>query len=171
MRKHSLAPMNFPTPAQLESIPVYHRQTIPETYLDAMGHMNIRWYMALFDEAAWDFFGAFGMDKDYFHATHAGAFALKHFIHYLAEVRVGETVAIRSRIVARSAKRIHFMHFMINETTNTLAATMEVLGAHVDLTKRRSTPFPDTIATQIDAILERENALDWKAPICGVITP
>ena len=29
---------------KLALLPLYHRETISETYLDAMGHMNVRWY-------------------------------------------------------------------------------------------------------------------------------
>jgi len=157
------------TLTQLQSIPVYHRETIPEHYRDVMGHMNIRWYMALFDEAAWGFFAEFGIDVPYCQATDSGAFALKHFISYLAEVHVGETVAVRTRLLGYSPKRVHFMHFMVNESTNKLAATMEVLGAHADLIARRTSPFPAPIVAQLEEMLQRDAVLAWDAPLCGVI--
>lgn len=156
---------------QLETLPLFHRAVIPKSYLDAMGHMNVRWYMALFDTAAWGFFASFGMDEEYFYAENAGGFALKQFARYLAEVRAGETVAIRTRALGRSAKRIHFMHFMFNETTGQLAATLEVLGAHADMALRRTTPFPAHIIAKIDVILSEQGKLDWDAPVCGVIRP
>lgn len=161
----------MPSVVQLESLPLFHRETIPESYLDEMGHMNIRWYMAIFDQAGWDFFASFGMTFDYCKAQEAGGFALQHFIRYLAEVHVGETVAIRSRMLARSAKRIHFMHFMINETTGKLAATLEALGTHADMRIRRTSPYPPHLSSRIDAMIEEQNQLGWDAPICGVIKP
>lgn len=156
---------------QLQTLPRFHRQTIPEDYLDVMGHMNVRWYMALFDAAAWPYFASFGMDRAYYESQHGGGFALQHFIRYLAEVRVGETVAVHTRTLGRSAKRIHFMHFMINETTDTLAATLEALGAHADVQARRTSPFPPPIAARIDALLAEQKQLPWEAPVCGVIRP
>lgn len=159
------------TVEQVRLLPLFHRETIPESYLDLMGHMNIRWYMAVFDEAAWNYFASCGMDAAYFQSFEAGGFALKHHIHYLAEVHVGETVAVHTRTLGRSAKRIHFMHFMVNETTHKLAATMEVLGAHADMRIRRITPYPPQLAAAIDAILLEQNQLMWDAPICGVIEP
>jgi len=155
----------------LESLPLFHRATIPKTYLDAMGHMNIRWYMALFDEAIWEMFASFGMNLDFFQTEKAGAFALQQFVRYLAEVRTGEMVAIRARILGRSAKRLHFMLFMINETSGSLATTLEGLGSYADLTVRRTKPFPDRIAGRIDALLAEHSRLGWYAPICGVIKP
>lgn len=156
---------------QVNTLPLYYRKTIPHEYLDEMEHMNVRWYMSLFDDAAYPFFASFGMHKEYYKQDQAGGFALRQFINYLAEVRVGETVAIHSRVLGRSAKRIHFMHFMRNETTNKLAATMEALGSHADLRIRRTSPYPPHIAAKIDAILSKQNKLDWDAPVCGVIKP
>ncbi len=157
--------------AQIQQLPCFHRTDIPTEYLDVMGHMNIRHYMGLFDEAAWRFFEAFGMTKDYYRTTDGGAFALEQHIRYLAEVHVGETVAIYTRINGRTAKRIHFMHFMINESTEKLAATLETVTSHANTATRRTSPFPAEIAAAIDGILKEQNRLEWEAPLCGVIRP
>ncbi len=156
---------------ELEALPLFHREVIPPDYLDAMGHMNVRWYLALYDEAAWRFFASFGMDQAYYINEQGGGFALKQFIQYLAEVRVGETVAIRTRVLGRSAKRIHYMHFMINETTGRLASFMEVLGSHADMKTRRTAPFPPDLAAKLDAMLAKHQQLGWQAPVSGVIQP
>lgn len=157
--------------AQIQQLPCFHRVIIPQDYLDVMGHMNIRHYMSLFDVAAWRFFAAFGMDDDYYKSTDGGAFALEQHILYLAEVNVGETVAIYTRINGRTAKRIHFSHFMVNETTGKLASTLETVTSHANTATRRTSPFPDAIAQAIDAILVEHQRLAWTAPLCGVIRP
>lgn len=155
--------------ADLEKLPVYHRQTIPEDYLDAMGHMNVRWYMALFDAASWQFFAAHGIDEAFIRNRKLGGFALKHHIQYLAEVQPGQQVAVRTRLLGRSSKRIHLMHFLVNETLNKLAATLESLGTHADIKLRRSAEMPRDIAALMDATLEKHGRLHWEAPVCGVI--
>lgn len=157
--------------AELAQLPLLHRAVIPPDYLDAMEHMNVRWYMALFDEGAWRFFASFGMDAEYYRTRQAGGFALKHFIQYFAEVRVGETVAIRGRVLGRTAKRVHFMLFMVNETTDKLAATLEALGSHADMRIRRTAPYPDDLAARLDALIAEQSVLTWDAPVCGIIAP
>jgi acyl-CoA thioester hydrolase len=156
---------------QLQQLPLFHRASIPPEYLDIMEHMNVQWYMELYNQAAWRMFDSFGMNEDYYTSQQAGAFALKQFIQYLAEVHVGETVAIRSRFLGRSAKRIHVMHFMINETTGVLASTMEVLAAHADLRIRRTSPFPPHIASKIDTMIAEHEQLGWEPSLSGVIHP
>jgi acyl-CoA thioester hydrolase len=155
--------------ALLETLPVYHRKTIPSDYLDIMGHMNIRWYFDLFAKSGRKFFASHGLDEDYFRGGNFGVFTLKQFIQYFAEVRVGQIVAIRTRLVGRSDKRFHFLHFMINETTTQLAATFEALITHADLQIRRAAPMPPQIAEKFDATLLGDETLGWEAPTCGAI--
>ncbi len=153
----------------LITLPCYHRETIPSDYLDAMGHMNVRWYMALFDTSVWHFFQDHGLDQDYYIKNKSGVFALKHFIQYYSEVKVGETVGIHIRLLGRTEKRFQFMVFMINESTGKLAATLESMGTHADLDARRASAMPPDIKTQLDARLEIDQKLDWEAPVCGSI--
>ena len=134
-----------------------------------MDHMNVRFYMALYDTSIWHFFVSYGLDETYFHKNHSGVFALKHVIQYFSEVTVGETVALRIRMLGRSDKRFHLMNFMINETTRQLASTLEVLGTHADLKKRRASPMLPQIAAKFDVRLTADQGLDWETPLSGTI--
>ncbi len=148
--------------------PVY-RAEIPPEYEDEDGHMNIRWYLAVFDDAGYPFAAGLGLTPDYHEQHGTGGFDLEHHIHYLNEVLVGDTVAVYVRLLDRSAKRIHYMMFMVNETRGTLASIFECVNSFADLTVRRTAPYPDEIAAHIDALLAEHSALDWDAPICGVM--
>ena len=159
------------TLSQLEQLSCFKRLTIGPEHLDVMEHMNVRHYMAIFDEAAWCFFASFGMDEAYYRGGVGGGFALQQSVRYLAECRVGDVVSVRGRMIGRSAKRIHFMLFMINESKSTMAATVETLGSHADMQVRRTSAYPPHIAARIDALIAESEALDWEAPVCGVIQP
>ena len=155
--------------ALLKALPIYHRATIPDDYLDIMGHMNIRWYFELFAVTGRKFFAAHGLDAAYFQSGDAGVFTLKQFIQYFAEVKADQTVAVHTRLIGRSDRRFHFMNFMVNETTTQLAATFEALITHADLKMRRSAPMPARIAENFDATLAGDENLTWKTPVCGAI--
>jgi acyl-CoA thioester hydrolase len=155
--------------AKIEGLPCYHSETIPDDYLDVMGHMNIRWYMALYDRTGWSFFKSLGLDDHYYQSTKAGVFALSHFIRYYSEIRAGQTVSIRTRLLGLSDKRFHFMHFMVNDSNGQLASNLEGMGTHADLVLRRSTPMPEHIARAFAAKLVHDRGLDWDAPLCGAI--
>lgn len=156
---------------KLESLPLVYRFTIPDEYRDAMGHMNMRWYIALFDEAGIPLFDRLGLTLDYYEQNHAGGFDLEHHTHFLNEVLIGDTVIFRARLLGRSAKRVHYMLFMVNETRTVLSATLEVMNSHANLSIRRTSPYPENIAAQVDAMLAEHTQLDWEAPVCGAMKP
>ena len=170
---HSALPsaLPLPTPAQVRQLPRFRQATIGPEYLDTMGHMNIRWYMALYDETAWGLAEALGMDVAYFQAHQSGVFALQHHIRYLAEVMAGDTIAIHGRLIGLGPKRFHWMGFMLNETHDRLASTIEALVGHADLRVRRIAPFPPPLLAQLEEMLAEHAALAWGAPLSGIMAP
>jgi acyl-CoA thioester hydrolase len=154
----------------LNDLPVTHAAVIPEDYLDMMGHMNVMWYTHLFSLAVGGLYQRLGLTGKYFEANAAGSFLLEAHVRHLSEVRVGQSVTIRTRMLGRSAKRLHFMNFMVKEDT-VLAATSESVAAHIDMRIRRSSPLPPTIALAIDELVSEHSGLGWPAPVCGVMKP
>lgn len=154
---------------QVEQLPLFYTKTIPDEFRDLMGHMNIQWYVHLFDQAAHEMFGSFGMSDAYFIERKNGMFALEQHIRYVNEVLIGETVNVHSRILGYSAKRVHFMHHMINVDSGKLSATMEVVGAHIDMGVRRMSPFPPDILEVIAEWADEHGKLGWESPVCGVM--
>lgn len=149
--------------------PLY-RLTIPEQYRDENGHMNVRWYMSIFDEAGYPMVASLGLTPE-FHQQHGtGGFDLEQHLHYLNEVHIGDVVVVYARLLGRSAKRIHYMMFMVNTTRGILASIFECVNSFADLTVRRTAPYPAEIAARIDALLTEHNRLDWAAPVCGVMS-
>jgi acyl-CoA thioester hydrolase len=153
----------------LSTLPVTHKAIIPESYRDAMGHMNVMWYTHLFSKATGEVFKLCGLTREYFQDHQAGIFALKQLFSYNAEVLVGDEVTIHSRVLERSAKRIHMMHFMNKDRAGKLAATAEFLSTHIDMTVRRSSPFPVEITRIIDRLVEAHARLGWEAPVSGAL--
>ncbi|MDZ4669840.1 MAG: thioesterase family protein [Phototrophicales bacterium] len=158
------------TLASIKALPHLHTETVKEEHLDAMGHMNIRHYLGFFDNAGWGLFAdLFGLTLDYYQTHKVGMFALKQFLHYTAEVRLGDVVDIYGRVIGRSQKRVHFMMFMVNKEQDVLSAIFESLGSFADLTTRRTASFPNDIAQKIDALLHVHQTLDWSPPISGAL--
>jgi acyl-CoA thioester hydrolase len=155
--------------ADVTALTLLLRQTVPPEYQDENGHMNVRWYMALFDDAGYPLVASFGVTPEYHAANGTGGFDLEHHLHYLNEVLIGDTVAIYYRLLARGEKRMHYMMFLVNETRGKLAATFECVNSFADLRQRRTAPYPPDLAVRLDAQLARDTALAWAAPVCGVM--
>ena len=131
--------------------------------------MNIQHYLGLYDEAGWPFFTSIGIDAAYFSERRLGIFDLEHHLSYLSECHAGDEVAVYGRMVDRTAKRLHGIWFLVNESKNSLSNVFEFVTSHADLEARRTSPFPDDVAEKLDAILAADRNLDWPAPVCGVM--
>jgi acyl-CoA thioester hydrolase len=157
------------TMADLEALSVGHREIISEDYLDANNHLNVMWYTHLFSCGMQDTWKRLGLTREYFDKNHATTFALEAHVRYFHEVRLGQQVTIRTRVIARSEKRFHLLHFMSNDDAGKLAATMEAIGTHVDFKLRKSSPFPPHITAAFDRLLAEHSKLPWPAPLCGAM--
>ena len=160
---------NIPLEKILALQPVCLNATVPEAYRDSNGHMNVRWYLALFDDAS-DFLHEWmGLTPEY-HAVHGtGTMDLEHHIHYLNEVMPGESVVVYVRFVGHSAKRLQYVMFLVNQSRGKLAATLECINAFADLRTRKTSPWPPETAAKIGAGTAAHAKLDWPAPVCGVM--
>jgi len=129
----------------------------------------MRWYVALFDDAGDELHERCGLTPEFHRAHRSGTVDLEHHTHFLNEVMPGDAVAVYSRLVGRSAKRLHYLMFLVNETKGKVAAIFECMNAFLDLDVRRTAPFPPEIAGQIDVWLERDRKLDWPPPVSGAM--
>ncbi|MEW8030133.1 MAG: thioesterase family protein [Candidatus Thiodiazotropha sp.] len=114
--------------------------------LDHMGHMNVQWYTAKFDEATWHLFSEIGITSRYIEEQCKGMAALEQHIIYRAEVSAGALLSIRSEIIEISEKIIRFRHNMRNSENEQEVATCELTGIHFDLESRKSCPLPGFVS-------------------------
>ena len=155
----------------IQDLPVTGRKTIPAEYQDEMGHMNVMWYTHLFSGAGWTFLSQIGLGADFLKERSSGVFAIGAHVRYLREVMVGNDVTIRTRALGRSASRFHFIHFMVIEESQAVAATCEFVGTHMNLSARRMSAIPKLIRDSFDRLLEKHAQLDWPAPCNGCLKP
>jgi acyl-CoA thioesterase FadM len=162
-----MKPPSIPLDKLLALEPACLRMIVPESYRDPNGHMNMRWYVAIFDDAGDDLHLRLGLTPDYHRQHGTGTVDLEHHTHFISEVLAGDRIAVYTRIVAQSAKRVHYLMFMVNETRGRLAAIFECMNAFVDLTVRKTVPFPPEIASRIAAAVDAGARMDWPAPVSG----
>jgi acyl-CoA thioester hydrolase len=149
--------------------PVCLRRTIHEKYLDLNNHMNMRWYVALFDDAGDTLHDHLGLTREFRRVSGTGTMDLEHHTWFISEVLAGAEVSVYTRMVGRSARMIHYLMFMVNESTGKVAAHFECVNALVDLAVRKITPYPAEILQRIDALLAEQRQLPWPPPVSGAM--
>jgi len=128
--------LNFPTPFDR------HRERVRPEWLDYNGHMNVAYYVVVFDNAVDALFEELGFGGEWREAARRSFFAVEAHIRYLGEVTRDAPLAVESRVLAADAKRIHHFHIMRHAETGAIAATFEVLSLAVDMTTRKAGALP-----------------------------
>jgi len=142
---------------------------IPPEWEDRNGHVNVQFYVALYELGGWVVLEEAGVDEAWFQQRNISLFDLEHHLQYRAEVLAGDQVISYNRLLSRSAKSFHGMYFIVNQTRGRLAATLEYVSACVDMRTRRIAPFPEQLAGVLDGLLEKHRQLSWAAPDCGLM--
>jgi len=137
----------------------FHAVVRPE-WIDHNGHMNMGYYLVVFDLATDAWFGHIGLDEAHRAARHVTTFCLEAHVTYHREVRAGDPLAFHTRLLGWDAKRIHYFHEMYHADVGYLAATNELMSLHVSQSTRRGTPM----APDITARLERLHAVHARLP-------
>ena len=163
--------MLYPKIEQLRELPVQLNMAIPPEWEDRNGHVNVQFYLALYELGGWVVLEEIGVDEDWFSRHQVSQFDLEHHLNYRAELKVGDQVSTYSRVLGRTEKRFHGMYFLVNETSGRLAATLEYITASVDMNTRRTTPFREELASGLDQLIDKHRALGWTAPVCGTLNP
>lgn len=150
-----------PLPAPLDTFPAAALETaagrvIPE-WLDYNGHMNVAYYLLIFDRATDGLHALIGKTSEYIQRTQCSTFALEMHLTYLRELRLDDPYVVRTHLVDADHKRIHMLHSMYHAEEGWLAATNESLSMHIDLTARRSKPYPPELMQRVER-LQRAHA-------------
>jgi acyl-CoA thioester hydrolase len=156
----------LPSYEQVLDLPAQIDRVVPPDYIDLNGHMNIGHYLLLGAESVWRRCTDLEMGDSYIPERGLSNFTAEHHIRYFAEVLEGEQVSTHVRLLERSDKVLHGIALIVNRSRQQLACTVEVTLVHMDMSTRRSTPFPDDIAHSVDAAIKADD-LDWLAPVCG----
>jgi acyl-CoA thioesterase FadM len=158
-------PPTLPTLEEALVLRLTLEASVEPRFIDAMGHMNVAWYVHLFDRATWVFFGEMGINDDYRRRANVGMFAVEEHIRYLAELREGQPLTVRTRLLEVGPRSLRLSHAMIDSTQRQLSAVAELAGVHIDLATRRSTSFPPDILARLQATCAPAPAAAPVAPI------
>ncbi len=80
--------MSAPSPGG--ALILTYRGAVYPRHLDHMGHMNVQFYVAKFDEAVWHLFDRIGVTPGYIRAHDRGMAAVEMNVRYLKELRAGD---------------------------------------------------------------------------------
>ena len=146
-----------------------YETVIPQAFLDENQHVNVQFYLHLVERGLGEVFQQVGLGARYAAADEIGNFALEQHIRYFAELLDKDQVSVYIRLVELSPKRAYFIGFLVNDTRDELAATVEVVMMNVDIALRRGAPFPSAAKAKLETLLTLHRDLVWLPPVCGIM--
>ena len=129
-----------------------HHDRVRSEWIDHNGHMNMGFYVVVFDLATDEFFRWIGLDAGHRTTNGVTTFALEAHVTYHREVREGDRLRFTTLLLEHDAKRLHYFHQMFHAEDGYLAATNELMSLHVSEETRRGAPMAPEILERLGAI-------------------
>lgn len=121
-------------------------------WIDYNGHMNMAYYLVLFDRAIDEALAVAGLGPDYLETRGSSYFTAEIHTLYRRELSLQEQVRVTVQLIDHDEKRIHAYLEIRELQEGWVAATCEKLFLHVDMSERRVCPFPDDIHLNLAAM-------------------
>ena len=134
---------------------------IKSEWLDYNNHMNVAYYVLVFDLAFEQLLLPLGLGKERAETTGISTMALESHITYDQEVSLGQDVEIRMQLIDHDHKRMHlYLEMYVKGSGGYLASTLEQVSMCVDLNERKSASFPDEVMAKIKALSQQQSHLE-----------
>lgn len=143
---------------QAQPLDLYRGQ-VQADWIDYNGHMNLAYYVLLFDRATDVLFDRLGLGEAYRRATERSNFVLEAHLTYERELKAGDRLRVTTQLIDADDKRLHFFHAMYHLADDRRAATSELISLHVDLAGPRAIPFAEPERAAVQALLAEHRQL------------
>jgi acyl-CoA thioester hydrolase len=155
MTIHSAGKEVLPGPAPfLSSV-----MQIEPQWIDYNGHLNMAYYNVMFDRAIDELWLQLGIGPTYMKARQGSTFTAECHVRYLREIHLGDPVQVSILLVAADEKRLHTFEELRHAGEGWLSATSENMTVHIDMTARKTAPFPSDIRARIEAVAKAHAAV------------
>lgn len=115
-----------------------------------MGHMNVRHYMAMFDDASFQLLGKLtGVEKD----KSIGWADVRHEIEYRHETPAGTLLTITSRVLKVGRSSVTYKHVMAGSLEGELHAEATVVTVRFDLAARKALELDAETRRRAEALI------------------
>src|SRR2546425_3200449 len=143
-----------------------YRDVVRAEWIDHNQHMNVGYYLVVFDLATDEFFRWVGLGESHRRERGVTTFCLEAHATYHREVREGDPLRFTTVLLDYDAKRLHYFHQMFHASDGYLAATNELMSLHVSAETRRAAPMASEILERLARIKAAHDTLS-RSPQVG----
>jgi acyl-CoA thioester hydrolase len=129
-----------------------YRGIVMPAQCDIYGHMNVRYYAALFDEAGWHIPGRAGVSLAEIQARGLGTVVATLTIDFVHEIRAGQLLLINGAVTRVGTKSFSHEMRLYASDTMTHCATQKTVEVCFDTKARKGVALPDEVREKFAAI-------------------
>ena len=133
-------------------------QTIKKEWTDYNNHMNMAYYVLVFDQVWEIMLEKFKMGENSAKTTNMSTMVVETFTTYNNEIKEGDEVEIILTFFDHDKKRLHYKMEMIEKSSKKLSATIEMLSLYIDLSKRKVSEFENEKIKLMDDFINLNNS-------------
>lgn len=122
---------------------IEYEDVVRPEWIDSNGHMNLAYYVVVFDLATDKLYAALDIGDAYREVTGNSCFTAETHTVYEREVHLGERLRVHTWLLGADAKRLHYFHELFHVESGERSAVQELMALHIDMRVRRVAPFPD----------------------------
>ena len=138
-------------------------QKIIKEWVDYNNHLNMAYYILIFDQACEVVLEKFKIGADSAKYEKRGTMVVETNTRYISEVKEGDEVDIMLTFFDHDKKRLHLKLEIIKKKTKIISASIEWLSLYVNLETRKVTEFEnEKIELMSDFIEQNKNNFDNK---------
>ena len=127
-------------------------------WTDYNNHMNLSYYILVFDKAAEKMLSNFKMGEEAAINTKRSTMVVETHTTYNNEVKEGEEVDIYLSYCDHDKKRLHYKLEMYEKSKNILSSTTEVLALYINLELRKVAEFEKEKILIMNNFIEENNS-------------
>ena len=125
-------------------------QIIKKEWIDYNNHMNMAYYVLIFDDVWEIMLEKFLMGEKSAKSSNRSTMVVETHTTYNSEVKLDDEVEINLSFFDHDKKRLHYKMEMIDKSSGKLSATLEMLSLYIDLDKRKVTEFEEDKVKAMD---------------------
>ena len=133
-------------------------QLIQKEWTDYNDHLNMAYYVLIFDKAWEVVLEKFKMGESSAKTTKMSTMVVETHTTYNSEVKEGDEVEIVLTFFDHDKKRLHFRLEMYEKKTNKLSATIEMLSLYINLNERKVAEFDEERTKIMDSFISSNKA-------------
>ncbi len=135
------------------------RITVKSEWVDHNGHMGIRSYTNVIDQAVTRFYRYLGLSREVLQAQGNSIFALQETSWFRREVMLDDPLLVTSQLIDFDHNKLVSFHQLHQSRDNYVAAMNEIIEIHIDMTTRKPTPFASEISERLEMVHDAHEIL------------